>query len=163
MQQRHTVIADEPRAVPLKAAAQSATTPMVVVAEDDDELRMEICAVLQQDGFAVVPFTDGEGLIGFLGTCELSGRSPDLIISDHFMPGYTGLDVLHALSESGWATPVILISGYGDQDLAISARAHGAKAYFKKPLDLMRVRSAVYACIDWSNRRLGGIRTPPRA
>src|SRR2546422_17421 len=102
------------RALAFKSAPGAALTPMVVVAEDDDELRMELCAILERDGFAVVPIADGEGLVGFLGTCELRGRPPDVILSDHLMPGYSGLDVLKALSEHGWTTPVIIISGHGN-------------------------------------------------
>ncbi len=138
------------------ASLPCAITPLVVVAEDDDEMRMELCAELERDGFAVVPLTDGESLIGFLGTCELSGRSPDVVISDHFMPGYSGLDVLQALSEQGSATPVIIISGYGNQQTVTHARALGARAYFKKPLDLGRVRRAVHANVNWANRKLDG-------
>ena len=129
--------------------------PIVVVAEDDAELREEICSVLRDDGFEVVGVADGEGLVGYLGTCEMHGRLPDVIVSDHGMPGYTGLEILEVLKHHGWTTPMIIISGQRDgQLLASFANAFGAKAYLSKPLSMRRLRAAVYQNIDWTNRRL---------
>jgi DNA-binding response OmpR family regulator len=40
---------------------------------------------------------------------------PDLIISDLMMPGYTGIEILSAIRQADFDTPVILITAYGDR------------------------------------------------
>ena len=129
--------------------AAPAARPVIVVAEDDDELRFEICAALEDVGFMVVPVADGEALVGFLGTCEMRGAPPDLILSDNLMPGYSGLEVLQTLTEQGWTTPVIITSGYGDEESAALAFAYGARAYLPKPLDFGRLQEEVLTHIEW--------------
>lgn len=137
---------------PAIVAPTELVVPLVVVAEDDEDLRAEICAQLELDGFEVVGVRDGDSLVNYLGACEYVGSLPDVVVSDNFMPGYSGFEVLETLFEQKWTVPVVLISGYGDPDLMVNARAHGAKAFLKKPLDFASLRRTVYLLVDWSKR-----------
>jgi signal transduction histidine kinase len=59
----------------------------------------------------------------------------DTIVSDIKMPGMDGLDLLARVSTLYPDTPVILITGHGEHDLAIQALRGGAYDYIQKPID----------------------------
>src|SRR4026207_281461 len=54
-------------------------------------------------------------------TAVKQGRRFDCIVSDGRMPGMSGLDLVHHLNEQDAAVPIILITGHGDVDMAVSA------------------------------------------
>jgi len=117
----------------------------VLLAEDDDQMRMLVAAALRADGHHVVEARDGRALLDEIGS-ELLGERPgqltDLIVSDIRMPGLTGLEVLAGIRQARWSTPVILITAFGDEATHVAARALGA-ACFDKPFDLDDLRTAV--------------------
>jgi DNA-binding response OmpR family regulator len=90
----------------------------IALAEDDAVLRGLIEATLREDGHTVVAFPDGNHLLAYLeGLMMVEGAEPpDLIISDVYMPGYTGIEILTALREVDPETPVILITAFGSRD-----------------------------------------------
>jgi signal transduction histidine kinase len=59
----------------------------------------------------------------------------DAIVSDIKMPGMDGLELLTKMRELRPDTPVILITGHGEHDLAIRALRGGAYDYIQKPID----------------------------
>ncbi|MFL5662205.1 MAG: response regulator [Ktedonobacteraceae bacterium] len=59
----------------------------------------------------------------------------DAIVSDIKMPGMDGLDLLAKVQEHHPETPVVLITGHGDHELAIQALRGGAYDYLLKPID----------------------------
>jgi len=59
----------------------------------------------------------------------------DAIVSDIKMPGMDGLDLLAKVQEQHPETPVVLITGHGEHDLAIRALRSGAYDYILKPID----------------------------
>jgi len=58
----------------------------------------------------------------------------DLILSDVVMPGKTGLDLLEELKKSGVQTPIVLISGQANIEMAVKATRLGALDFLEKPL-----------------------------
>lgn len=59
----------------------------------------------------------------------------DVIISDIKMPGMDGLSLLRQVREMRPETPLLLITGHGEHNLAIQALRGGAYDYIQKPLD----------------------------
>lgn len=59
----------------------------------------------------------------------------DMIISDIRMPQMDGLTLTRRISESRPHTPILLVTGYGDHDLAVKAVSSGAYAYIQKPIE----------------------------
>ena len=114
----------------------------LVLAEDDDEVRFALAELLVGDGFEVVCVPDGHRLVDYLSRCEQEDRLPDVIVTDHRMPGYTALDVLKGLRDAHWRVPVIVITAFGP-DVREPARALGASAVFDKPFDPDDLRTAV--------------------
>jgi DNA-binding NtrC family response regulator len=58
----------------------------------------------------------------------------DLILSDVVMPGKTGLELLEELKKSGLQTPIVLISGQANIEMAVKATRLGALDFLEKPL-----------------------------
>lgn len=68
------------------------------------------------------------------GSCleSLSGQRPDIIITDYLTPGMNGIEFLRALNQQGTLVPVIMITGQGNETIAVKAMKLGAKDYLVK-------------------------------
>jgi two-component system nitrogen regulation response regulator NtrX len=64
----------------------------------------------------------------------LRTESFDLILSDVVMPGKSGLELLDDLKKSGVKTPIVLISGQANIEMAVKATKLGALDFLEKPL-----------------------------
>ena len=74
--------------------------------------------------------------------CDNASRAAELIRDDHFdlilsdvvMPGKSGLELLEELKQSGVKTPIVLISGQANIEMAVKATRLGALDFLEKPL-----------------------------
>jgi DNA-binding NtrC family response regulator len=116
-----------------------------LVAEDDDDMRRLVVQTLRDEGFHVVAAKSGWELLGHIADRMLArgGHPLDLIVTDVRMHGVTGLEVLAGLREHDWATPVILMTAFGDRELHAEARRLGALAVVDKPFELDALRKLV--------------------
>jgi len=64
----------------------------------------------------------------------LRAENFDLILSDVVMPGRTGLELLEDLKKAGVKTPIVLISGQANIEMAVKATKLGALDFLEKPL-----------------------------
>ncbi len=118
----------------------------IFLAEDDEDMRALLARALRSDGYEVVEARDGAELLELLGEVSSSPwRRPDLIVTDVFMPGYSGLGVLGALRRTSWNIPVFVITARRDADVAADAMRLGASKVFRKPFDLTDLRAAIVA------------------
>lgn len=125
--------------------------PRVLLAEDEPEMRRLLASTLRKDGFDVIEARDGRDLIRLIKEQILRGNDKpgvDLIVSDIRMPGPSGLRVLAALRRVEWATPVLLITAFGDAQTHAEAERLGAVAVIDKPFDLNVFRRAVGSIIS---------------
>lgn len=130
------------------ARGRTQPKPRILLAEDDPEMRLLLAEALGGDGYEVIEIEDGQQLIRaveFHRSIIQRGRffDVDLIISDIRMPGMSGLKALRELRQVDQATPVILITAFGD-DLTHSEgyRLH-AEAVIDKPFDVDAFRAYV--------------------
>jgi CheY-like chemotaxis protein len=116
----------------------------ILLAEDDSELRVLLSMVLRQDGHQVQEAADGAGLREAVkaGLLQESAPALDLVISDHRMPGPTGLDVLSSLRQRDRRIPFILITAFGDAETHARAGRLGA-IVIDKPFDIATFRRMV--------------------
>lgn len=115
----------------------------VLVAEDDNDMRMLLCAAFQKEGYLVDEVEDGFELRDYLEACLPLGRlpQPDVIVSDIRMPGCTALEVLTKFD--GMVSQVVLITAFGDAATHQRARMLGVTAVLDKPVDLDVIRETV--------------------
>jgi DNA-binding NtrC family response regulator len=83
----------------------------------------------------------------------LAQQSFDLILSDYRMPDATGLDLLEALRQQGYETPVIIMTGYSSIEHAVLSMRHGAVDYLTKPLRQETLRIAVTNALEVNRLR----------
>jgi two-component system response regulator (stage 0 sporulation protein F) len=134
------------RAFTLAQAAVALRAPLVLVAEDDDEMRSCVAAGLESDGYEVMDARDGVELFELLQGREVdrpAGAPPAVVVTDLNMPGLNGLEVMARLRDAGVSAPIIVITGYADDAQFSRARELGAAAVFRKPFDMDDLRTAV--------------------
>jgi two-component system, NtrC family, response regulator AtoC len=121
----------------------------VLVAEDDRVARDLLCEILRGEGYEVEAVDDGAGAIE---RAQAGDGRYDLVVSDIRMERSGGLDVLAAFTEKAPATPVILITAFGDVSGAMEAIQRGAYDYVSKPFNIEELRLTVARAIE--RRRL---------
>ena len=83
-------------------------------------------------------------LTGEEGIEKIKENTYDLIIMDNKMPGKSGIAILEEMREMRSKTPVILLTGSSDEDVAVKAMKLGAKDYIRKAdLSPPRIISAI--------------------
>ena len=117
----------------------------VLLAEDDDDMRSLLAEELRRDGYDVLEAKDGTEMelrLKSVRHCPL--RAPDVIVMDVRMPGHSGLELLAAIRQAQWTTPVVLITGFFEPKLTAAARELDALV-FAKPFDIDSLRVAIRA------------------
>jgi CheY-like chemotaxis protein len=79
--------------------------PTILVVEDDPQVREVIADVLSDEGYAVQEAPDGQGALE-----QIEAKTPDLILSDVWMPRLTGLELAERLSRRRDPVPIVLMS-----------------------------------------------------
>jgi two-component system cell cycle response regulator CpdR len=120
--------------------------PLVVLAEDNDELRSLLAAALEMIGYRVVQVETGARLLDAMRELQNLGETVRLVISDVRMPTLGGLDAARSIRETGAATPVILMTAYGDAWTRAQAAELGA-VLLDKPLSIGTLRRAVQTAV----------------
>lgn len=99
----------------------------ILIIDDDQEVRTSLQTVLETLGYATHTAATGEE-----GLSAIQREQFDLVLCDLRLPGASGLDVLkHKAS----AVPVILMTAYGNADIATQAARGGAFDYISKPIN----------------------------
>ncbi len=114
----------------------------ILVVDDDLAIREMVAMTLEKSGYRVARAA------GFAAArAALQERRPDLIISDIYMPGGTGLDLLQEIQTLPDPPPLILMTAKGSIETAALAMKDGVFDYLAKPFDLEvmleRVRAAL--------------------
>jgi len=115
--------------------------PVVLLAEDDDELRRLLARKLRRCGCDVIEARTGTQLVELAVEHTVEPLPPGergaaLVISDVRMPGHTGLEVLCLLRRADVEVPIILMTAFGDAAIHAEAELRGATAIFDKPVEL---------------------------
>ncbi len=103
--------------------------PRILVAEDQDDLRGFIVAVLK-DTYDVDAASDGAEALELM-----KNNRPDLVLTDVMMPGVSGLDLTRAIKDdpSLRHIPVILLTARGENEAALEGYEAGADDFVSKP------------------------------
>jgi two-component system response regulator FixJ len=72
----------------------------------------------------------------------------DCIVSDVRMPQMSGLELAQHLNERAYARPVVLITGHGDVDMAVTAIKNGAFDFIEKPFDEARLLTSIHRAVE---------------
>lgn len=114
--------------------------PKVLVADDDPSLLSLMARRLNRMGMAPDQANDGPSALNMIAQ-----EKYDLIVSDIYMPGATGLDILRAARERDPHVQVVVVTAAATLENAIEALNNGAFGYLTKPFDHMSVFANVIA------------------
>ncbi|HDM8061417.1 sigma-54-dependent transcriptional regulator [Vibrio harveyi] len=117
--------------------------PKIALIEDDDIVRQATSQWLQLAGFDVTAFSLGEE-----GKAAILSQEFDAIVSDVRLPDTDGLSILESLIANHIPTPVILITGHGDVDMAVGALQNGAFDFIEKPFQPERLSQRVTEAVE---------------
>ena len=125
-------------------SAPAKTRPLVLVAEDDEDILALVVFDLEDEGYEVVTTRNGEDAV----TLALE-RHPDLILLDVAMPGLDGYEVTRRLraDESTRGTPVVLLTARAQVKDVIEGFKAGANDYVTKPFRPDELRTRLHAAL----------------
>jgi DNA-binding NtrC family response regulator len=124
------------------------TERRILLVDDDDGVRLALGRYLGSKGYATV---EAEGLAAVR---EALGRqSVDAAIVDFSLPDGDGLDVLRVLKAQDASLPVILLTGHGTIDLAVTAIKEGAEQFLTKPVELNALLVVIERSLETSRMR----------
>jgi putative two-component system response regulator len=125
----------------------SAAIPRCLVVDDEPRLRQILVRVMRADGFIV-----DEASNGFEAIAKMEANPSTLILTDIEMPKMDGFSLLRELRSRWPDAAVMMISGNGDVQTAVSCLSVGALDYLTKPFHLEEVRARITSVLE--RRRL---------
>tara|TARA_B100000315_G_C14153910_1_gene396956 strand:+ start:183 stop:554 length:372 start_codon:yes stop_codon:yes gene_type:complete len=112
---------------------------MTILLVDDDELICQsIGDFLSQRQHTVFTCTNGQDALDYLDQHTI-----DLIISDIYMPGIDGIELLRQIRARYPTLQVILITGHATVDTAVEALRNRAYDYLRKPIRLEELLTCI--------------------
>jgi len=107
------------------------SVPRVLLVDDDRTSRTMLQLILHKAGYAVVEAEDGHAGLGLY-----QRTIPDLVLLDAKMPGMDGFECCRKIRQlpGGKHTPILMVTGLGDQTSVNEAFAAGATDFVNKPV-----------------------------
>ena len=103
----------------------------VLVVDDDPAVREMLSDVITEQKFKVVAVENGERAIA-----ELERQHFDLVFLDLVLPGMSGPETLSAIKKKNEKAIVAIITGYGDDPIAMEAMSLGPLLMIRKPFKI---------------------------
>ena len=122
----------------------------IALIDDDEAILDSVQLYLGRRGFAVSCFRAAKPLLDALD----AGSEFDCVVTDVKMPGMSGLALQRALSQRACLLPVIIITGHGDIDMAVSAIKAGASDFIEKPIDDRRLVTSIGEAVRRSRDKM---------
>lgn len=113
-------------------AQKNGARKRILIVEDDEDLRQLILDTLSRAGYEAAGAADGaEALV------RIAAAAPDALLMDQTLPDMTGRQILGVLAERGVRVPFIVMTGHGDERLAVEMMKLGATDYLVKDMDFL--------------------------
>jgi len=117
------------------------TTPVLVV-DDEPMVRKSLAVALERAGASVVTAADGQEALA-----KFREHKSSVIFSDVKMPGMDGFALLRSVKRLDPNTPVVLITGFGGDDVAARAEEAGAARVLNKPITSAELQQVLIALL----------------
>ena len=110
------------------------TKENILIIDDEASICSSLKGILEDEGFLVKTADSGE-----LGLELLKSQNFDLVLLDIWLPKMSGIEVLKKIKAMEESPPVVMISGHGTIETAVTATKLGAHDFLEKPLSLEKV------------------------
>jgi CheY-like chemotaxis protein/anti-sigma regulatory factor (Ser/Thr protein kinase) len=101
-----------------------------ILVVDDSPVERRLAGAILERNLAEAVIVSAEN--GHEALRELARSDIDLVLTDLMMPGLSGLELVEEMQAAGWNVPVILMTGFGSEDIAAQALLAGASSYVPK-------------------------------
>ncbi len=110
----------------------------ILIVDDEPNIRKILQAAFDRAGVFTATADSGEQALE-----KFSSDAFDVVLTDVFMPGISGVDLLEKIKESSPSTPVLIMTAFGTIPQAVEAMRLGAADYITKPFDLEHLKKVV--------------------
>lgn len=115
----------------------------VLIIDDEAEIRRNLTFGLTQEGYSCTACPDGISAIHELYRSRQQGVGYDYLISDIFMPDIDGLKILKVIKRTFPDLPVLIITGFGDEQIEAEALAQPNTGFLDKPFEIPQLVEAL--------------------
>lgn len=118
----------------------------VLIIDDDPSILRSVARILEEEGHEVREAGDGKSALELV-----ADGSPDLIVSDMYMPEMDGIELLIRLQTDHPGTPMVAMSGGGHmakEELLRNASMLGAVAVLEKPFTIEQLLDVVNQALE---------------
>jgi CheY-like chemotaxis protein len=122
--------------------ARSSDTPTVLVIEDDEGLRSVLELGLLSEGYRVVKAGNGREAVRIAAE-----QAPQVVLLDVGLPGLNGFDVCRELRRTGFAAPILMLTGRTDEVDRVVGLEIGADDYLTKPFSQRELTARIRVCL----------------
>ena len=129
----------------------SLARPVIYVVDDDPGVLGSLQFLLETDGFDVETFRNGQALLN-----AIASKAADCFVIDYKMPNIDGIDLANRLRSRDVAAPIILITGYPDDNIPAKAAVAGVYDVLLKP----HIEESLVARIRGAIRETGPVAHP---
>jgi two-component system, OmpR family, KDP operon response regulator KdpE len=126
------------------------TAPLVLLIEDEAQMRRFLGATLRAHGYQVV-----EAASAREGLAQAAGRNPEIVLLDLGLPDLDGLEVTREIRRKA-RIPIIVISARGQEQDKVAALDLGADDYLTKPFGVPELLARIRVAIRHSALPPGG-------
>ena len=123
-------------------------TKTIMIVDDEPSIRTSLEGVLEDEGYKVISASDGNGALKLV-----EEEMPDLVILDIWMPGIDGIETLKRMRELHRSLQVIMLSGHGTIETAVTATKLGAFDFIEKPLSLEKTLVTIQNAFNYRQLR----------
>jgi len=113
-------------------------SPRILIADDQDSLRKLLVKYMLKAGFEPIEAENGKRAIELYRLMR-----PSVVLSDVMMPEMDGLTLLKEIKKIDKQASVILMTGYGSEEVLLESLRNGAANYFKKPFNFQEVTEVI--------------------
>ena len=117
--------------------------PLILVVDDEPDIRELIKDILEDEGYQVRLAGNGEE-----ARTALAAQNPSLILLDIWMPDIDGISLLKEFKQQDSELTIVMMSGHGTIETAVEATRLGANDFIEKPLSMAKLLRSVELAIE---------------
>lgn len=128
----------------LEPASTSSSAIHILVVDDDENIRLALESYFELQGYRVTTAADGQTGMDLIAAHR---TEYDLVLLDVMLPRKNGFEVLEETQKLGFTTPVLMMSGRGNQEDILKGFGLGAHDYIVKPFNADELVARVRAIL----------------
>ena len=117
--------------------------PLILVVDDEPDIRELIQDILVDEGYKVSVAANGEE-----ARTAFSTQEPGLTLLDIWMPDVDGISLLKEFKEQDSHAPIVMMSGHGTIETAVEATRLGASDFIEKPLSMAKLLRGIELALE---------------